>query len=383
MRHAAVGALIIAVALWAFIAVTAVFRSNLKAPWLVAVIGGLLVAAVIFCIDLLITSTPLTKDNAFYRARIVLIRGAISLAMGLVIAHATILFMYSDTLNQIVSAKNHITAQADTKRIRDQSQWPPAIGAAQSQITADRNQIQATDSSLASAQAELDRSRKAWLNDQLCVRGSLATDGELCGTGPVSEALRSSYQELNSNFPALRSADGKTVSSLDSAITNLNSTISADRNRLSAQIHAGIAADLANTGLAAQSEALWTLLKQDVLLWLWPVFFIVIDLAVALMKGVLPESDFDRSRRRDHQQDDLLNDAVKNLPIDQQAVSDIADLRRNVVMARARAAAGRQIEAIQSRQMRSSSRPRDRLAWLGFSITAAVTLAFTLVSLRG
>ena len=120
------------------------------------------------------------------------------------------------------------------------------------------------------------------------MRGSLATDGELCGTGPVSDALRSSYQELNSNFPALQSADDKTVSSLDSGITNLNSTISADRNRLSAQIHAGIAADLANTGLAAQSEALWTLLKQDVLLWLWPVFFIVIDLAVALMKGVLP-----------------------------------------------------------------------------------------------
>ena len=103
IRHVAVGGLLIAVALWALAATSAAFRSNLKAPWPVAVAAGLLIATVIFNIDVLITCTPLKTDTVGQRARIVLIRGGVSLAMGLVISQSTIMVMYRDSLAQIVS----------------------------------------------------------------------------------------------------------------------------------------------------------------------------------------------------------------------------------------------------------------------------------------
>src|SRR6185437_10526752 len=82
VRHAAVGGLLICVAAWAWAAAGGMLHSSLKAPWPVAIFGGLLIAAVIFFIDVLITCTPLKADKARYRARVILIRGMISLAMG-------------------------------------------------------------------------------------------------------------------------------------------------------------------------------------------------------------------------------------------------------------------------------------------------------------
>lgn len=52
VRHTVVGMLLLTIAAWAMLAATAAFRSNLKAPWPLAVAGGFLIALVVFCIDL-------------------------------------------------------------------------------------------------------------------------------------------------------------------------------------------------------------------------------------------------------------------------------------------------------------------------------------------
>ena len=363
LRHVAVGGLLTCVAVWACVAVAGVFHSSLKMPWPVAIFVGLLIAGVIFFIDVLITCTPLKEDRARYRARIVLIRGMISLAMGLVISQATIVFMYEDTLAQIVSAKNQAVAQADAKRIQAHSQWAAAIAAAQGQVAADRKQIQGADSTFRRAQAELDRSRRAWLNDRLCVNGTQrAADGDLCGNGNVANPLRKAYEELNGKFPAQQHAHNQTVSSLSAAITSLNNTVTADRSRLSAEIRGGIRADLANTGLAAQSEALWTLLRGDVFVWLWPVFFIAVDMAVALMRGILPESDFDRRRRRDREQDDAVNAEAKASSVWREVAHHAASRRAEVAMARIDAIANQEIASLRSRSGSSAQSAGETIA---------------------
>jgi Domain of unknown function (DUF4407) len=389
VRHTAVGALLISIAAWALIAAAAMFRSNLKAPWPLAITGGLLIATIVFCIDAVITSTPLKQDATRYRARVILIRGMVSLAMGLVISQATIEFMYQDTLAQIVSTNNQKVADIEASRIRAQSQWAPAIAAAQNQIAADQSQIKAANSSFASAQTELNNSKAAWLDDLICVSGTMAADGDQCGDGTAAKALRHTYQVLANNFPALQNAHNETVASLQTAITTLNTTITADTTKLNTEIQNGVQADLANTGLAAQSEALWTLLRQDVFLWLWPIFFIVIDLAVVLMKAILPESDFDLKRRRDREQDDALNHAVNTSSVWKQEVAPyVARRRADVIKAQAKAIADREIAAMQSRdrdikavrpqQQPSPRKRRHKLAWAGLSATAAATLVFTL-----
>ena len=390
LRHVAVGGLLTCVAVWACVAVAGVFHSSVKMPWPAAIFAGLLIAGVIFFIDVLITCTPLKEDRARYRARVVLIRGMISLAMGLVISHATIVFMYEDTLAQIVSAKNEAVAQADAKRIRAHSQWAAAIAAAQGQVAADRKLIQGADSSFSRAQAELDRSRRAWLNDRLCVNGTQrAADGDWCGNGNVANPLRKAYEQLNRKFPAQQRAHNQAVSSLSAAITSLNNTITADRSKLSAEIRGGIRADLANTGLAAQSEALWTLLRGDVFVWLWPVFFVVVDMAVALMRGILPESDFDRRRRRDREQDDAVNAEAKASPVWREVAHHAAISRAKVAMARNGVIADQEIASLQSRRGSSVQQPgqqpllpqrrsrRNKLAWTA-SVSASATLTLVL-----
>jgi hypothetical protein len=360
VRHVAVGGLLITVALWALMATTAAFRSNLKAPWPAAFVAGLLIATVIFSIDLLITCTPLKADTAGQRARVVLIRGMVSLAMGLVISQSTIMFMYQDSLAQIVSEHNQTVSQADTNRIRAQSQWTPAITEDQKKAATYQTQIVDDGKTLANAQRELNNLKSAWLNDLLCVHGNTAANGDACGRGPTSDQLKQAFTTYqNVTLPAIQATQDSDISSARSEISALNSEISQATSKLSAQIQQGTAADLANTGLAAQSDALWTLLERDKLVWLWPLFFIVIDLAVALMKGILPESDFDRTRRRDRELDDALHAMTKDSATWHEVAYHAARRKADVAMVRIDADADRKIDAIKSRATRT-----DGAAWL-------------------
>ncbi|MGH3171175.1 MAG: DUF4407 domain-containing protein, partial [Trebonia sp.] len=359
VRHVAVGGLLITIALWALMASSAAFRSNLKAPWPAAVAAGLLIATVIFSIDVLITCTPLKADTAGQRARIVLIRGMVSLAMGLVISQSTIMFMYQDSLAQIVSEHNQTVSQADTDRIRAQSPWTPVITADQQKVATYQTQIHDDDTTLANAQGELNNLKSAWLNDLLCARGGTAANGDTCGRGPTSDRLEqafTTYQDVT--LPAIQATQDSDIHSARSEISALNSEISQDAQKLNTQIQQGTAADLANTGLAAQSDALWTLLERDKLVWLWPLFFIIIDLAVALMKGILPESDFDRTRRRDRELYDALHAMTKDSATWREVADHEARRKAEVAMARIDADADRKIAAIKSRATRT-----DRTTW--------------------
>ncbi|MFC5000469.1 DUF4407 domain-containing protein [Dactylosporangium cerinum] len=298
VRHTAVGVLLLAVAIWAFVAATATFRSNLHAPWPVAITGGALIALIIFSIDLLITATPLQSDRISARLRVVASRGLISIAMGLVISHATILFMYQDTLAQMVSAKNTTTAATITERVTHESKYTPIISKAQERIDDDQKKIAAENQTLNEAQAHLEQLRKDWADDTVCVNGNRAANGDRCGPGPSSTTLREAFEAYrDGTMPAAVTHHDTQVAALTEDIktqTRDRDAATASRNQ---EIDAAIHATLHNTGLAAQSDALIELLLHDRFLWLWPIFFIVIDLVVALMKGLLPESDFDRTRR--------------------------------------------------------------------------------------
>jgi hypothetical protein len=234
---------------------------------------------------------------------------------------------------------------------------PSAITAAQKQIYYNQSEIKTDNSLFVKAQNQLNNSKIAWLNDRLCVHGSLAADGNQCGPGPVSDTLRNSYQELAANFPAVQANHASTVASLNTAIATLNNTITTDRNELRKQIQTGVQADLANTGLAAQSEALWELLRQNAFLWLWPVFFFIIDLTVALMKGILPESDFDLKRRRNRDHENMLESDIEKSSVWREVAEHTADCRARVAMARADDSAAREIAALQSQQAPSTSQP--------------------------
>ncbi|MGN9920276.1 DUF4407 domain-containing protein [Micromonospora palomenae] len=311
VRHTAVGMLLIAVGAWAFTASTAAFHSNLHAPWPVALLGGALIAAVVFSIDLLVTATPLKDEKIVSRLRVVLVRGMVSLAMGLVISHATVLFMYRDTLAQMVSDHNTTAAAATTDRIMHTSKYTPAIDQARTRIDEDRKQISAEDKTLAAAQRRLADLQKAWSDDTVCVNGDRAANGDRCGPGPSSNQLRASYERYRDDtLPAVVKHHDEQVDVLNKDIGAQNKIIADATPRRDQEIENAVAATLANTGLAAQTDALVELLRRDLFAWLWPVFFIVIDLAVALMKGILPESDFDRARRTRRALADKVNEGV-------------------------------------------------------------------------
>ena len=376
VRHVAVGGLLVTIALWALVATSAAFRSSLKAPWPVAAGGGLLIATVVFSIDVLITCTFLKADTAVHRARLIFIRGMLSLAMGLVISQSTIMVMYQDSLAQIVSEHNQSVSQADAARIRSQSQWTPVIAADQTKVRNYQTQISKDGTAITNAQHELNDLKSAWLDDLLCVHGGTAHNGDACGPGPTSNRLKeafTTYQDVT--LPGIQATADSDISSSSSEIKTLNSEISLDEGNLSAQIQQGTAADLADTDLAAQSDALWTLLKRDKLVWLWPIFFVAIDLAVALMKGILPESDFDRARRMDRELDDDLHADAKGSARWKEVADHAARRKAEVTVARIDADADRKIAAIKSRATPSGAdggqatpawrrhRLRRRLTW--------------------
>ncbi|MFL6163288.1 MAG: DUF4407 domain-containing protein [Jatrophihabitantaceae bacterium] len=350
LRHVAAGILVLTVATWALVATTLAFHSNLHASWPTALTGGMLISTIILSIDLLITSTPLTRDTAGARARVIMTRGMVSLAMGLVISHATILVMDRSTLQQMVATKNQAAVAADTKKIKDASPYPAEIAATQQQATADIKQIAAADTALTNAQKELDRRKKAWLDDRLCVNGTKAANGDACGRGDVANSLQTAYESyLNYDMPAARKLHDDTVNAISADLTaqkNANATAIA---KLNDEIKNGVAADIANTGLVAQSDALWTLLKHDTFAWLWPIFFFIIDLAVALMKGLLPESDFDRRRRTARQQDEALDLAGKDAPVWAELAMYKAEREAQVIRARIDADTERRINALGAR----------------------------------
>ena len=279
-------------------------------------------------------------------------------------------------------------SQADAARIRAHSQWTPVITDDRKKVAIYQTQIVDDGKTLANAQGELNNLKSAWLNDLLCAHGSTAANGDTCGRGPTSNQLKRTFITYqNVTLPAIQATQDSDISSARSEINALNSEISQDVGKLNAQIQQGTSADLTDTDLAAQSDALWTLLKRDKLVWLWPLFFIAIDLAVALIKGILPESDFDRTRRRDQELDDALHAMTKGSARWHEVADHATRRKSEVAMARIDADADRKIAAIKSRAPRADEageqaapawrrpRLRRRLRWSTVAAAVVVTAA--------
>ncbi|MEV0133044.1 DUF4407 domain-containing protein [Dactylosporangium sp. NPDC050688] len=388
VRHTAVGMLLLAVGAWAFTAATAAFHSNLHASWPLALLGGALIAVVVFSIDLLVTATPLKDTNLGSRLRLVLIRGMVSLAMGLVISHATILFMYRDTLAQMVSAKNTAIAAETTERITHTSKYTPAIDQATQRVDDDRKQITAENQTLSEAQQKLAQLQKAWSDDTVCVNGNRAANGDRCGPGPSSNALKAELDAYRTvTLPAVVKNHDEQVAALTKDIELQSATITAATEQRNQEIKDGVAATLANVGLAAQTDALVELLRHDLFAWLWPAFFIVIDLAVALMKGVLPESDFDRARRTRRALASKVDDAIAASQTFKDLVDHAAAQQALVMKARIDHDVDRQLAALQQGAGRANTPPaagRRRAVFAGLTVlVVALSLSMAASSGRG
>jgi Domain of unknown function (DUF4407) len=379
VRHLAVGMLIVAVAAWAFVATTFTFRETVHVPWRMAIVAGFLVATIILAIDLALTSTPLKSDSWSARVQVIALRGMVSVAMGLVVSHATILLMYGSSLSQIVAAHNQQLVRSDSATIRAASPYPSEIAAAQHQTTADNNQIAVADSILAADSAALERRKQDWLNDQLCTRGTRASNGDVCGAGSVARELKRSYNAyLTTVFPQAQRIHDTAVATLRADVVRQKSIVATDTTALNNQLKQGVAADLKNTGLIARTNALWSLLQHDWFAWLWVVFFIVIDIAVGFLKGVLPESDFDRRRREGRALEASLASRSASDPAWAGVVSHKAQRDAQVALARIDAESDRELERIARRdhtQPGPSSTRVLRPRWLAAGAVAVVAMA--------
>ncbi|MGW5053921.1 DUF4407 domain-containing protein [Actinokineospora sp. NPDC004072] len=140
-RHVAVGVLMIAIALWAFLASLLAFRSNFQGPWVVSVIGALLLAAIVFAIDVIITVVPLKSESAWGRFKVIAIRGLLSIGVGVIVSHSTILFIYRNDLAAMVAQSNNTEVGRITREVQASSPWTPVIAQAEEQIEKDQKQI--------------------------------------------------------------------------------------------------------------------------------------------------------------------------------------------------------------------------------------------------
>ena len=383
IRHLFVGTLLLTIAVWAFLGTTEAFHTLLPLP--VAAVVGLVIAIVVLSVDVLITVTPLTADTVGHRARILLARGLISLAMGMVIGLSTIMYMYQGSIAQITSEHNKTAAAADAKAITASSQWPTVISADKNKVANAQSRIASDNADIKNAQDHLASLNKQWLNDQICVSGQRAADGNACGSGPVTQQLK---QEINtyqhSTLPGIEQTDNADIKSADSEISQLNGEIGTANAKLSAQVTGGTKADLADTDLAAQANALVSLLKQDKLAWVWPIFFFIVDLAVALMKALLPESGFDRRRRDARKREDAISNKVTDSAEWDRVAEHKARREADVMIARIDADADREIAALRSgpndtRPSRTRVLP-GRVAWAGGSAAVAVVLTLALTA---
>lgn len=328
VRHVTVGVVILLIATWAFVATTLAFHSNLRAPWPMAAIGGFLIASVVASIDTLITVTPFKDDKV--RSKLVLIgaRGALSLAMGLVISHATILFIYRDDLSRDVSQINNADVAQITKNTIASSSQTLIINNANSATATDNNNIKDANGALKTVEAEERRRRDLWQADTVCIHGQLAANGDLCGAGPESQKLYNNWIAYRDNDLAKAQSDhNAAVSAAQEDIKQQNAVVTAATANRNAEIAHAIENVKDSMGLQAQNNALWKILKHDWMAWLWPIFFIIVDLVVALLKGLLGESDFDRRRRLNRKLRDQLASAL-TIPVPVGASPELAELHQ-------------------------------------------------------
>jgi hypothetical protein len=353
MRHLATGGLLVVFFVWGFFSVAALVRVDFHGTWPAALGLGLLFAAAVLFIDAAITGTQLRKDDARHRLRMFVLRGTLSIAVGLVISLSTLLFMFHDALMQRVETLNYAQAQADTALFNKTSPWPGIIAADKAELHTQLDDYKSAQNSLAGTVTELNALQAKWTDEEECEPDGRAPDGDGCGDGPISHGLKETLDQYEASLPALRQEYKSQISTASAQISTLNNAIAADQAKSNAAIAARVAYDMGNTGLVAQSGALPWMLRRDPMALLWPPFFIALDLTVVFLKVSFPESEFDRSRRRAQEQEDLLYSALAGSEEWDEVVAQGRRRLAEVAKKRIDADADRQIAAIESRPVRS------------------------------
>lgn len=298
-RHLSVGSLIIAIASWAFVASLLAFRSNFHGSWPVAILAAAILASIVFLFDVLVTVVPLKDTTWWSRFKVLCIRALLSLGVGLVVSHATILFIYRDDLSNLVTNTNNAHIAQITQQTIDASAQTPIIKQATAQISNDEGQIRNDNNALVDAKNTLTQLQASWQSDAVCVNGNRAANGDQCGEGPQATRLDQAYESYrDQTLPQIEQTNDAGLKTLRADITTQNATLSTANAKLNKEIAAATAAARNDMGLQAQNDALFHLLSTDWSAWIWPVFFFLIDIAVAFMKAVLPESDYERRRRQ-------------------------------------------------------------------------------------
>lgn len=297
-RHLAVGSLVLAIASWAFIAGLLAFHSNFHGPWIVAIIAAFILASIVFLFDVIITVVSLKSGRFWSRVGVIGIRALLSIGVGLVVSHATILFIYRDDINSLVSQSDQATVAQITKYTEAHSDSTKVINDATKQINQDNDAIKSDESTVHGYEAELNTLYQNWQADAVCVDGNRAANGDICGPGPSTRVLEQAYDTYrDSTLPKARQPLDADAGKRHAEITQLRGTVKGAQRNLSVEIAHATADANNDRGLQAQNNALLHLLTTDWTAWIWPIFFILIDIAVAFVKAVLPESDYDRRRR--------------------------------------------------------------------------------------
>jgi hypothetical protein len=372
-RHVGVGLLVIAIGVWAFIGGTHLGSDvfQLKLPW--ACIPGVILGSVVGLIDMLISVSFLESRTVGARMKLVGVRGLLSLGLGLVLGYLSLLMIYSSTIDQLVGDANRAKATTVAQTFRSTSPITGYVTAASTAITGDQaaliqddESLTAADRALAAAQDGVDAARTTWLADTIpCRPGSrFACNGDHAGSGAVSTPLKTAYQRaVKQTLPQAQQLHERTLKTLAADklarqhdISVKQAQIAAWNHQLDGQIKTAVAQTLADTGTQAQNVALRHILAHDGLAWIWPLFFLLIDLVIAMLKGILPESDYDRRRRRERVLDDAVHAELDSALAFAELREHAAARKAEVFKARVDTAADRDLERLRN----SNRRPWPR-----------------------
>ena len=375
-RYATLGGLALLTGLMAALSCAATATTQLHLPWYVSAGMGLLVGLMVWGIDRMFVLTPMLQDGTWYRIRMLLTRGAISLVLGLFISHGLVVFAFNQDLQARVDIAAVQAADAAEASVRKNDKNKEQINALKRENTRLQGEID-------SQQKKSDAKRKAWKDSTACVgSGGRAADGDYCGEGGVSPGLKKDWQEYRDNTLA------NTKAANAEQIAKNNATASQLRAALETKVAKARDAAMKNVGVAAKTDALFDLIKQDPFLLFLPLLFIVLDLAVVLSKALFPRSKLDM--RAQAEREDFVtmragmtssaefSNAYKELAtIEAQRMVRDALLRDEVATARAERSKERALARINR-----TDGPRRARRWVAAGTAAVVLIAGAVVVVR-
>ncbi|MPQ98573.1 DUF4407 domain-containing protein [Modestobacter sp. I12A-02628] len=284
-RYATFGALICLMTLWSAGAMFTTARFTLGLALPLALAAAAVFGGVMFSIDRLISQMTIEKDTLRYRVgHVLLVRGLLSVVIGMVVAHSSLTFLYAADIRHLVAVDAAAAASREVALVAQSAPETERIAALEAEVAR-------LDAEVAAAYARTDELKAAWVADAIPVNGTnRAANGNYAGPGDVADPLRREWETYRDvALPAVLAAR-------DTALPGLQAQLAEQRQALGQRQDA--AHDAATTtGLSAESRAFLQLLGDDPTVWLWLLFFVVLDLVVAGLKAFWPASEVDKAKR--------------------------------------------------------------------------------------